>query len=47
MNTDYRRLDFSKIIFDNEPMSTEDSLKDVIPIHWSDDVLNGIKEAII
>lgn len=44
---DYKRLSFSNIIFDNELISTEDSLKDIIPIHWSNDVLNGIKKVII
>ena len=43
----YKRLDFSKINFDDEQISTEDSLEDVTPIHWSDDVLNGKRMAVI
>lgn len=43
----YKRIDFSKIAFDSEPMTTEDSLEDVIPINWSDDVLEGKKKAVI
>ena len=31
----YRRLDMSKLKFSDKPMSMEESLKDIIPIHWS------------
>ena len=43
-----RRLDFSKIsnrIVGN--VSTEEALKDVTPIQWSEDVLNGNKKVTI
>lgn len=43
----YRRLDMSKIRFSDKPMSMEESLKDVIPIHWPDDVLNGKKKVVV
>ena len=45
--SDYRRLDMSKLKFSDKTMSMEESLKDIIPIHWSDDVLNGKKKVII
>lgn len=44
---DYKRLDFSKIKFNSEPMTTEESLEDIDPIHWSDDVLNGKRKAVV
>lgn len=43
----YRRLDMSKLKFSDKPMSMEESLKDIVTIHWSDDVLNGKKKVII
>ena len=45
--SNYRRLDMSKLKFSDKTMSMEESLKDIIPIHWSDDVLNGKKKVII
>lgn len=45
---EYRRLDFSKISKRiTGTMSTEESLKDVIPIDWSDEVLSGNKKVMI
>ncbi len=43
----YRRLDMSKLKFSDQPISMEESLKDIIPIPWSDDVLNGKKKVVI
>lgn len=43
----YHRLNMSKIKFYDEPISTEEVLKDVIPINWSDDVLTGKKKVVI
>lgn len=43
----YRRLDMSKLKFSDQPVSMEESLKDIIPIPWSDDVLNGKKKVVI
>ena len=43
----YRRLDMSKLKFADQPISMEESLKDIIPIPWSDDVLNGKKKVVI
>ena len=40
----YRRLDFSKITFAKRIISTEDALKNVPPIQWSEDVLSGEKQ---
>lgn len=31
----YRRLDMSKLKFSDKSMSMEESLKDIVPIHWS------------
>ena len=45
--SNYRRLDMSKLKFSDKTMSMEESLKDIIPIRWSDDVLNGKKKVII
>lgn len=44
----YRRLDMSKL--KNRKigtMSSEESLKDIVPFNWSEDVLNGKKKVII
>ena len=43
----YRRLDISKLKFHDEPMSMEESLKDIIPIDWPEDVLSGRRNVII
>lgn len=43
----YHRLNMSKIKFSDEPISTEEALKDVIPINWSDDVLTGKKKVVL
>jgi len=40
----YRRLDFSKITFAKRIISTEDALKNVPHIQWSEDVLSGEKQ---
>ena len=32
---EYKRLDFSKIQFEKEELSTEESLEEIIPIKWS------------
>lgn len=42
--SEYRRLDFSKLNFSNNIISTEEALKDVTPIQWPEDVLNGVKK---
>lgn len=42
---EYKRLDFSKIGQRvTKSISTNEALKDVTPINWSDDVLNGRKK---
>ena len=51
MNTStlpYRRLDFSKIsnrIVGN--ISSEEALKDITPVNWSDEVISGKKKVVI
>ncbi len=43
-----RRLDFSKISNRNTKIvSSEEALKDVKPIEWSEDVLNGKRKVTI
>lgn len=37
----YKRLDFSKLNFNPNPISTEKSLRDVTPIKWSKEILSG------
>ncbi len=47
-NQIYRRLDFSKISSRNtKVVSSEEALKDVKPIEWSEDVLNGKRKVTI
>lgn len=45
VETGYKRLDKSKLKNRKKTIvSSEDALKDVIPIQWSDEVLNGTKK---
>ena len=44
---EYRRLDFSKLKFSEKTISTEEALKDITPIQWSEDVLSGKKKVTI
>lgn len=45
---EYRILYMSKLKSRKKnTMSTEESLKDIIPINWNDEVLNGKKKVII
>lgn len=47
-NQQYKTLDISKLKFrEHSIISTEEALKDVTPIDWPDDVLNGDKKVII
>lgn len=44
----YKKLDMSKLKFsEHSIISTEEALKDVAPIDWPDDVLNGDKKVVI
>ena len=44
----YKKLDMSKLKFsEHSIISTEEALKDVTPIDWPEDVLNGDKKVII
>lgn len=43
----YDKLDLSKLNFSDETISTEEALKDVCPIEWSPDILDGKRKAII
>ena len=44
---EYRRLDFSKLKFSENIISTEEALKDITPIQWSDEILSGRKKVTI
>lgn len=47
-NQTYRRLDFGKIRNRNTKIvSSEEALKDIKPIEWSEDVLNGKRKVTI
>lgn len=47
-NQTYRRIDFGKIRNRNRKIvSSEEALKDVKPIEWSEDVLNGKRKVTI
>ena len=47
-NQQYKKLNMSKLKFrEHSIMSTEEALKDVTPIDWPEDVLNGDKKVII
>lgn len=47
-NQQYKKLDMSKLKFrEHSIISTEEALKDVTPIDWPEDVLNGDKKVII
>ena len=43
----YKRLNLSKLNFSSRSISTEEALRDVIPIQWSNDIISGKKEVII
>lgn len=48
VENDYRKLDKSKLKNRKKTVvSSEQALKDVTPIEWSDDVLEGTKEDIV
>lgn len=48
VENDYRKLDKSKLKNRKRTViSSEQALKDVAPIDWSDDVLEGTKEDIV
>ena len=45
---EYRRLDFNKIKHRmSNIISTEEALKNVTPIQWSEEVLSGTKQIVI
>lgn len=44
----YRKLDMSKLANrKHQTMSSKEALKDIEPIKWSDDVINGKKKVTI
>jgi len=47
-NKEYRHLDITKLRSKKSiVISSEESLKDIVPIDWSDEVLSGEKKVII
>lgn len=46
-DTEYTRLDFSTLNFSKQTIASEEALKDVTPMQWSEKVLNGEKQVII
>ena len=44
---EYKRLDFSKLNFNNTPLSTEESLRDISPINWTKEILSGKKKVTL
>ena len=43
----YKRLNFDKLIFSDDIISSKEALCDIEPIQWSDVVLNGCEKVII
>lgn len=43
----YKKLDFSKLVFSNETISTEEALRDITPFPWNKDILDGKRKAIV
>lgn len=42
----HRSIDLSKIEFAS-PISTEDATRDITPIWWADDIIQGKRKAVI
>ena len=42
-----RTLDFSKLSFSGKFLSSEEALKDVVPMDWNDEVKNRAKKVSI
>jgi hypothetical protein len=47
MATRNAKLNFKKIIKNGKVISTKESLRDITPIPWNKDVLNGNKKVVI
>lgn len=48
MATDYNTFDLNKIMQKKSKIvSSEDALKDVIPVEWSDEVLRGKEKVVL
>lgn len=45
--TVYKKLDFSSINSCEKVITSEEALKDVVPMSWSENALNGEKKVII
>lgn len=47
-NSEYKKLDMNKLFSKKSTIiSTKESLKDVVPIDWGNEVLSGKKKVII
>lgn len=42
-----RKLNVAKIVFSGKQLSSAKALEDVVPIRWSEEVLNGEKKATV
>ena len=42
-----RSVDFSKLTFAKEPLSTAKSIKDVVPVQWPKEVYSGASKVTI
>lgn len=43
----YRRLKLDPLRFSDKVVSSMESLKDIVPIEWSDEVISGERKVII
>ena len=47
MTVPARRINLDKLAFSDTPLSTEDSLRDVVPMPWAEEVLSGAQKTIM
>lgn len=46
-NSNYKKLDRTKLKFKKRPVSAQEALKDIIPIPWGEAVLHGERKVEI
>ena len=42
-----KKINFAKLAFSDTPLSTEDSLRDVVPMPWAEEFRSGTKKAVL
>lgn len=47
MTVPAKRINLDKLAFSDTPLSTEDSLRDVVPIPWAEEFRSGTKKAVL